>query len=367
MPRAKSLFMLKQFFISTILLLPAIPINAQNWENPSEKYKDAYKKYINVTCPIPQDSIHHFVYFSRDRESIKNHPFLFSSRFEGAQIMYSWKELEPEKGHYNFSIIEEDLAYLSKYGKKLFIQLQDVTFDKRYKAVPDYLLTSEYDGGAVFQYNDNGEPEGWAAKRWNKKVRERFALLLMEMGKEFNQKIEGINLQETAVGVNNESDSSFNEVAYVEGIKNNMLALQKAFPNVTTMIYANFMPGEWLPWEDKGYLRSIYQYGQKTGVGLGAPDLMVTRKGQLNHALAQMHEGTFTVPLGIAVQDGNYIGKTGADNDYMENKDNGKRNRTNLVPMLHAFAKDFLKVNYMFWVNQKPYFEEDVIPCFSNG
>ena len=71
-------------------------------------------------------------------------------------------------------------------------------------------------------------------------------------------------------------------------------------------------------------------------------------------------------PLGIAVQDGNYIIKTGADNDYEENKDNGKKNRKNLVPMLNAFAKDFLKVNYIFWVNQKPYFKEDVIPCLSN-
>ena len=97
-----------------------------------------------------------------------------------------------------------------------------------------------------------------------------------------------------------------------------MLALKKAFPSSTTMIYANFIPGEWLPWNDKGYLRSIYQYGEEIGVGLGGPDLMVTRKGQLNHALAFMHEGQYTVPIGIAVQDGNYIGKTGADADYDE-------------------------------------------------
>lgn len=356
----------KQFFISTISLLLCVSLNAQNWKNPSEKYKDAYKKYVNATCPITQDSIHHFVYFSRDREAIKDHPLLLSSRFVGAQIMYSWKELEPEKGRFNFSIIKEDIAYLSKYGKKLFIQLQDATFDKRYKAVPDYLLTNEYDGGAVFQYNDAGQPEGWVAKRWNKKVQERFAMLLMAMGSELDEKIEGINLQETAIGVSNKTDASFNEVAYVQGIKNNMLALQQAFPNVTTLIYANFIPGEWLPFNDKGYLKGIYEYGEKIGVGLGGPDLMVTRKGQLNHALAQMHEGEFTVPLGVAVQDGNYIGKTGADNDYVEQKDKGKKNRDNLVPMLHAFAKDFLKVNYIFWVNQKPYFEEDVISCFSN-
>jgi len=144
-----------------------------------------------------------------------------------------------------------------------------------------------------------------------------------------------------------------------------MFALKKSFRSSTTMIYANFTPGEWLPWNDKGYLRSIYQYGEEIGVGLGGPDLMVTRKGQLNHALALMHEGHYTVPLGIAVQDGNYIGKTGADSDYDENNNKEKESRKNIVPLLHGFAKDFLKVNYMFWANQEPYFKEDVMSCLS--
>lgn len=85
---------------------------------------------------------------------------------------------------------------------------------------------------------------------------------------------------------------------------------------------------------------------------------MYTKKGQLNHALALMHEGNYTVPLGIAVQDGNYIGKTNTDEII--------KDRENIVPRLYAFASDFLKVNYMFWVNQQPYFREDVVPCFSN-
>jgi hypothetical protein len=337
--------------------------NSQDWQNPAEKYKDAYKKYLSATCPIVEDSIQHFVYFARDRQSIINHPLLQHPMFKGAQIMYSWKEFEPEKGHYDFSLLKADYEYLKKYGKKIFVQLQDATFDPKYKAIPKYLFTNEYEGGAVLQYNDEGKPEGWVAKRWNKKLRERFALLLQALGKEFDGKIEGINLQETSIGVRHKTDPSFSEQGYLNGLKENMLALKKAFPLSTTMIYANFMPGELLPWTDKGYLRSIYQYGEKIGVGLGGPDLMVTRKPQLNNPLALMHEGKYTVPIGIAVQDGNYTGKTGADLDY--NEDTGKRSRTNIVPLLHAFAKDFLRVRYMFWVNQEPYFKEDVIPCFS--
>lgn len=334
--------------------------NAQELISRSEKYANAYKAYLDAACPIANDSIQHFVYFARDRESLIDHPLLFHPRFKGAQIMYSWRQFEIEKGQYDFSGLKEDYEYLKKYGKKIFIQLQDVTFGQKYKAIPDYLYTAEYNGGAVLQYDNEGKPGGWVSKRWNKKVRERFALLLQALGKEFDGKIEGINLQETAIGVNSKPDSSFSEQGYINGLKENMLALKKAFPTSTVMIYANFIPGEWLPGNDKGYLRGIYQYAEEIGVGLGGPDLMVTKKGQLNHILALMHEGHYTVPLGIAVQDGNYIGKTGDADDEAERK-----SHSNIVPLLHAFAKDFLRVNYMFWANQEPYFKEDVAPCFS--
>lgn len=283
--------------------------------------------------------------------------------------MYPWSELEPSKGNYDFSIIQQDYDYLKSKGKKLFIQLQDATFNPDFRGIPGYLATEEYDGGMIPQRTENGIPEGWVAKRWNKQVRQRFALLLGALGDGFDGKIEGINLQETSIGVSIDEDKSFTPTIYVESIQANMLSLKRAFPNSTTLQYANFMPGEWLPWEDKGYLRSIYKYGDRIGVGLGAPDLMVRRKGQLNHALAMMHESEFNVPLGIAVQDGNYIGATGADfpvgSGFPDGSLEVKEDRDNIVPLLHAFAKDFLKVQYMFWVNQEPYFEEDVLPCFA--
>jgi len=342
----------------SVFVLSAIwtPVKGQE-KNRSERYIDAYKKYLNATCPITKDSIQHFVYFDRDRELIKNHPLLSHPMFKGAQIMYSWRDVEPEKGKYDFVILKKDYEYLKSHNKKLFIQIQDATFNPKYKAVPDYLLTAEYDGGVVMQYNDDESAGGWVAKRWNKKVREQFGLLIQALGKEFDGKIEGINLQETSIGVR---DQGFSELEYVNGLKENMLALKKSFPTSTTMIYANFIPGEWLPGNDKGYLRGIYQYCEEIGVGLGGPDLMVTRKGQLNHILAMMHEAHYTVPLGIAVQDGNYIGETGEIDDVKK-----QSAHNNIVPLLHAFAKDFLRVNYMFWVNQEPYFKTDVLTCFS--
>lgn len=344
----------------------SIPLLGQDAPNPANKYLDAYKQYLAVLCPIPADSIQHFVYFSRDREAIIDHPFLDHPRFVGAQIMYSWRQLEPQKGKYNFSHIKEDLRYLRKHQKKLFIQLQDVTFDPRYKAVPNYLLDPAYDGGVYEEISEQVKPEGWVAKRWNEAVQERFRLLLNALAKEFDGKIEGLNLQETAIGATAEKVPGFSESKYLAGLKANMRAMKEAFPNSTCMIYANFMPGEWLPWEDKGYLQSLYEYGEEIGVGLGSPDLLVRRKAQLNHPLKFMHEGEFSVPIGIAVQDGNYVAKTGADQDYQEENDRGEDQHKNKVPLLHAFAQDFLKVDYMFWVNQAPYFVEDVLPCFDS-
>jgi len=350
--------MVKNKKIPTLILLGlliSLSILGQN-EIYSERYANAYKKYLNASCPLKPDSIKHFVYFARDRELIQDHPFLNIPRFVGAQIMYSWKQLEPEKGKYDFSIIQEDYKYLLSHGKKLFIQFQDASFSPKYVGLPGYLLTDEYDKGAVPQFNGNGEISGWVAKRWNPKVQERFALLMKALGKEFDGKVEGINLQETAIEDISKNDSVFTQELYTESLKINMLALKKAFPRSITMQYANFVPGGWLRKSDKEYLHSIYQYGQEIGVGLGAPDLLIRKKEQLNHALAMMHEGKFSVPLGIAVQDGNYIEETGNNAVVI--------NRKNIVPVLHAFAKDFLKVNYMFWVCQEPYFTEDVIPCF---
>ena len=46
--------------------------------------------------------------------------------------------------------------------------------------------------------------------------------LLNALGKEFDGKIEGINLQETAAGSSNAKDISFTPERYVECIKENM-------------------------------------------------------------------------------------------------------------------------------------------------
>ncbi|HXT39958.1 MAG TPA: hypothetical protein VN887_08045, partial [Candidatus Angelobacter sp.] len=63
--------------------------------------------------------VHHYVFFNRDRERISDVAFINTKAFEGAQLKYTWRELEPEKDGYDFSAIRHDLTFLNSKGKKL--------------------------------------------------------------------------------------------------------------------------------------------------------------------------------------------------------------------------------------------------------
>src|SRR5690349_16886405 len=84
--------------------------------------------------------VHHYVFFNRDRQRISEAAFLETKAFEGAQLKYWWRELEPRKDQYELDAIRHDLAFLQSKGKKLFIQIQDSSFDNNILPFPRYLL-----------------------------------------------------------------------------------------------------------------------------------------------------------------------------------------------------------------------------------
>ena len=96
---------------------------------------------------IAAKTVHHYVFFAHERERISEASFLGTKAFEGAQLKYTWKELEQQKDQYDFSAIRKDLAFLTTNGKRLFIQLQDASFSEKFILVPKYLQTDDYNGG----------------------------------------------------------------------------------------------------------------------------------------------------------------------------------------------------------------------------
>lgn len=305
-------------------------------------------------------AVRNFIFFGRDRERIREANFLETKDIVGTQLKYAWKELEPERDHYEFEELRNDLAFLDGNGKRLFIQVQDVSFDETIINVPRYLLKDPaFGGGVARQYefdgpdDSNAKPEGWVARRWDPAVRERFIGLLRAIGKEFDGKIEGINLPETAIDFGRTGrfhPAGFTYDGYAETVKAVMTAAREAFSKSIVIQYANFMPGEALPENDHGYLRGVYEHAERIGVGVGGPDLLPYREGQLRHSYPMIAaRGPHTV-AGVAVQWGNL---------EHNNPATGKRVT---VPEVARFAGENLHLNYVFWGTQEPYYSEEVLP-----
>jgi hypothetical protein len=320
--------------------------------------------FVTLFCAgVTAKPLKHYVFFGMDREKLKAaSSFLDSKSFAGAQVAYSWNQLEQGRDGYDFSLIREDLALLAAKNKKLWIQIQDVSFSEKRIFVPRYVLSDpQYNGGVGKQYRlkvvDNTETDvtvlGWVARRWDPAVQDRFHKLLFALGKEFDGKIEGVNSEETSISVGVTGKlfpKDFTFEKYRDGIITNMKALRQAFPRSVVIEYANFMPGEWLPDDDKGYLRSVYKVAKELGVGVGGPDLLPYKPGQMKHSYPLIRASAGSVVTGVAFQDGNYL---------HVNPKTGKRVT---IAEVMDFAENYLKLDYIFWCTEEPYYSQDLLP-----
>ena len=306
-----------------------------------------------ATAGEPQN----FVFFNVERERIHEESFLNSEALVGAQLKYRWSELEPERDRYRIDLILEDLRFLQKHDKKLFIQLQEVSFSEDIVNVPDYLREEPAFGGGVhlaYDVDDDGNAtaEGWVPRRWDSEVQARFRKLLRVLAVVLDGKIEGLNLPETSIGFGAERfyPDDFTNEGYLDAVKTIMSDARSAFRESHVIQYANFMPGEWLPWKDSGYLKQVYAHAEKIGMGVGGPDLLPYRKGQQNHCHALIRARGPETIAGVAVQWGNF-------DDI-----NPQTGRRTTVEELYAFASHDLRLDYIFWGTQEPYYSEEVLP-----
>ena len=304
----------------------------------------------------------HYVYFHQRGpagESIQTDKALRDSRFSGAQVVYTWRTLEPSEGRYDFSAIKQDLAYLGSIDKRLWIQLQDKSFTPR-RNVPDCLLNEpRYKGGVIKQSmlsapeRDPNKPladdeYGWPAKMWEAPVRERYQALVRELGKEFDGKIAGINFSESSIDIGTENPDGtttfpddFKPQDYVDALKENMRVLAESFTQSVPMVYLNFIPGEWLPWDGKGYMRGLFGEAEKLKMGIGGPDLMPYRKSHMAQTYGFFKDYPDALIKGMAVQDGNL------------RQINPKTGKKNTVEDILDFAENYLGLDYIFWVKDE--------------
>ncbi|ANH78171.1 hypothetical protein FSC845_05485 [Francisella persica ATCC VR-331] len=275
---------------------------------------------------------------------------------KGVQIIYSWKKLEPDENKYDFSAIEGDYQVLKGYDKKLFIQLQDRSFDTNNIPVPKYLQSNKYDGGIVEQkyFAREGYPirVGWVTKQWNPNVKDRFHKLIEQLAKEFDGKIAGVNLPETAIDINQKFFNHKFCNIYVNTIIDNMLFLKQQFKKSKVIQYVNFLTCEWN--NDHGYMQKIFTAARKNNIGLGNPNTVPYRKSQMKNSYRFFNKYKSSLnTIAIAVQESDYT--------YT----NPKTLKKFTPEQLYDFDKDYLGADIIFWNIKQPEFEI-VLKLFAN-
>jgi len=177
-------------------------------------------------------------------------------------------------------------------------------------------------------------------------VRDRFKKLLVALGKEFDGKVEGVNLAETAFDIGRSGalfPKDFTFEKYRDGVIANMKAMREAFPKSVVLVYANFMPGD-------GSLPAIYEAARKLRVGVGGPDLLPYQTWQMKNSYPLIRASSAHVAVGVAVQEGNY---------HHINPQTGKE--VTIAEIL-KFGEEYLGVDYIFWSNEEPYYSERLVP-----
>ncbi|SIQ31147.1 hypothetical protein SAMN05880574_1103 [Chryseobacterium sp. RU37D] len=288
-----------------------------------------------------------YIYTSSENlEDIEN--LITRKDIGGVQIIYNWRSLEKARNVYDFSKIEKDLKYLTKFNRKLFIQLQDRFFEPEARFVPDYILNEkEFKGGLVAQYDNPGENKpignGWVTQQWNPVVQQRFQKLIGELAKKFDGKIQGINLPETAIDIDLKRDKTgFSCDKYFQAELNNLKLARNAFKKSYVLQYVNFFPCEWE--NDHKYMSRLFDFANKNNIGLGGPDIVPNKNAHMKNSYPFFHQYKGKLSLvAMAVQEPTLTYK------------NPKTKKPFTKEEFVEYAENYLGVNIIFWSVESPW------------
>ncbi|MCK0128136.1 hypothetical protein [Erythrobacter sp. F6033] len=301
---------------------------------------------------LAEEELQHFIFVGGD--DLANHEALFTrADISGAQVVYTWRGLEPREGEYNFDKVERDLKLANRLGKRLFIQLQDRFFLPESRYLPDYLLNEpKYGGGLVRQEDNAGEGKekgsGWVAVQWNPHLRKRYQALLAALGERFDGRIYGINLPETAIEVPTDEDApeGFTCDIYFDAQMENIASARAAFERSLVVQYVNFWPCEWN--NDRQYMSRLFELGKNKGIGMGGPDIIPYRRGQIKNAYPFFEKVGDELPVvAMAVQAPTLT--------YTNPKTGKKFTRAEF----EGYAVSKLNVDIIFWSLKTPWLKED--------
>ncbi|CAN5292665.1 hypothetical protein BH24PSE2_BH24PSE2_12620 [soil metagenome] len=271
----------------------------------------------------------------------------------GFKKRYTWRELEPSLGQYDFSEIASDLAFASSQGMHLIVMIEDKTF-KNEKPTPVYLQGTEYTRA--------NRADGYTLVRWSPYVVTRMKALVQAIGQRFdaNAYFEGIALQESAPGFDG---ATLNATGYTpEKYRDALIAVLShaatSMPKSRVFWFMNFFPGK------QDYIGDIASAVASKGVIMGGPDVAPDNWALVNRTYPFYHEFAGKMPLFGQVEPMVYS-HLHADTSYPT--------KYWTMAELFKYGRDTLKIDYMFWVRlpkaspSDSYDYFDALPVISNN
>jgi hypothetical protein len=247
---------------------------------------------------------------------------------KGIQKRYTWRELEPTLGSYNFTEIASDLNWAKAHGMRLIVMIEDKTF-KLERPTPSYLD----------KYTPRNRAGGYTLVRWNSYVVQRMNALTKALGSRFdsNPYLEGIALQETSLGL---GDATLNAFAYTpEKYRDAYISMLSAaannLPTSRVFWYMNFFV------RNQDYIGAIANAVAGKGVLMGGPDVLPDNSSLRTKTYPFYDKFYGRMNLFGQVEDICYRAL---------HMTSGYRTKYWTMPELFGYARDKLHTDYMFWV-----------------
>jgi hypothetical protein len=323
-------------FSFLLVLMWIIPDTAVAQQLTKKWFPGHYVMIRNYTSPINEGT----------RNLVKDNQYIM-----GYKIHVVWKELEPTKDQYNFTIVRNMIKMAENDGKKLMIHVQDRLFGRNANPnLPDYMLTSEYGGG--WYYHTDGEAS--YGKIWLASYQTRWNKLLRALGEEFdnNQTVAGIMVSESSQ--NTAGVDTYDKTGHLNFITSMNTTMSTYAPNTIFFQYVNWAK-RFTAAERGNIMKHVVEVCKN---GFGGPDLMN----------AELRWGGITKYV-LDNDFGSYYGKyRGIAPICTENQAGGYY--ANDARTLYNYAVNTVGVNFLPWGvidNNKLVFnfKDDVLPLIN--
>lgn len=264
------------------------------------------------------------------------------SSLKGVQIVVYWKALEGDNaGDYSagFAALDEILARLQKYNKRLMVSFQTVVFGNfaaETDVFPNYVIR---DFGTS-QIGFNGYA-GRTARSWQKPTGDRIIALSKAYGERYNKhpNFEMITLGETALQV---TDAGFSNTEVLNELKRLLPAARSHWPNTAIRVGANDLHPDPLMVD---LLATCAQYD----IAVGGPDVWpadVTQADRVFVGLDGNQKATYIdyrdqLPWAVEVQWQSYGGQFSISQLYNATVNGYTAN--------NGFVMPSMKTKYLIW------------------